>query len=177
MQAVRGDEVAGGEPGRGDVVDALAHLVDALRQDAYAELRGPFGERGLEVRAAGAEARTGPEEPLGPQAARAVDVADAAERLPRHGHAQRVEAAYRPGHEALPAGLVDGGGPRFRDHDLQAGEGAVDGGREPGRTTAGDQQVDHEGAPADGTEAGACSRRRPSGRRPRSRSARAAVPG
>lgn len=158
MQAVRSHQVPGGEPGRADLVDVLAHLADPPGEHPYAELRGALGQRGLQFRAAGAEPRARPEEPLGAAAAHAVDVADAAERLAGHRDAQLPEAAYASRHQALPAGLVDGGGPRLHDHDLEAGERAVDGGGQSGRAAARDQQVDHEAAPAEWTEAGARSR-------------------
>lgn len=158
MQAVCGHEVAGGEPGRGDVVDVLAHLVDALPEHPYAELCGAFGQCGLQHRPPGAEPRAGPEEPLRVPAAHAVDVADAVERLSGHGDAQLQQPAHGARHQALPAGLVDGRGPRLHDHHLQAGERAVDGGGQSGRPAARDQQVDHGLAPADGTEPGARSR-------------------
>lgn len=70
---------------------------------------------------------------------------------------QRGEAA---GHDALAAGLVDGGGPGFDHHRLQACLGGADGGGQSGGAAARDQDVDHARAAATGRRASASSSHR-----------------
>ena len=75
-----------------------------------------------------------PEERLRLQAADAVDVADAAERLPGHGHAQvRRGAATAPGIRPSPQALSMAVGRGSTTDDVQPGAGAVEGGGQPGR--------------------------------------------
>ena len=53
------------------------------------------------------------------------------------------QGGQRAGHQSLAAGLVDGAGARLEDQDVEPGAGGVQGGGEPGRAAAGDDEVPH----------------------------------
>ncbi len=73
--------------------------------------------------------------------------------MPRHPQTQPRQGAHGPGHQALPAGLVDGGRPGFGHDDVEAGARRVERGGQPGRSASGDHQVVAAAAHAGAAEA------------------------
>jgi len=110
-------------------------------------------QRALQGRAAHAQAGTVPEG--GIDRVTAVGVADAGDGVPVERHAEPGERCDRPRHQPFTAGLVDDALPRLEDAHVEAGPGGVQGGGQPDRSPAGDQQVTHRRA-----RRGGCGARR-----------------
>ena len=75
----------------------------------------------------------------------AVPVADPPDRHPGRVDADPPKPAQGVGHQTLAAGLVDRGGARLDDRDLQPLAGRVDRGHQADRPAADDEDIDHEG--------------------------------
>lgn len=137
------------------VLPDLPHLGG---DDTDAEGCGPLVQSRVEFGAADARARAAPEGRF--RAAQAVRVPDAAQFAAAHPDAEVAQGSDAAGHDALAARLVDGGGARLDHHRFQARGGGPDGGGEPGRSAARDQDVDHARASTAGRRASAPSSQR-----------------
>jgi hypothetical protein len=84
--------------------------------------------------------------------ATAVGAADAADRPPLWVHAEIAQATGDSGHQALNARNVERAGTWLEHHRAQPGPRRVEGGRQPGRSGSGDDQVgvDDRDAAVDG---------------------------
>ena len=65
------------------------------------------------------------------------------DRVPDEGDAEVGQRRHRARHQPLAAGLVDDALAGLDDGDVEAGPGGVQGGGQPDRAAAGDEQVTH----------------------------------
>jgi hypothetical protein len=138
--------VAGEQPTRPrtswyrDATVVLVHGFDPLPDDVDAQLSRSHSQGPMQLRAAHAQAGTGPEGVL--DAVLPFDVPNAGEGTTVWIHSEPIQGQHSGGHQSLTAGLVHRYCARFVDNDRQARQPSLHCCGQPHRSAAGNQHVD-----------------------------------